>query len=202
MEENREESLQVFFWFFWKSFEVDWKALKMQKEESCKGKKKKEMMTMMKRMKKGAWGEEDPFPFFCFFFMLKKNTWKNFLKKLYHVRIPHPCTERTARPILKISSQYSARTRFWSCMHILVWVCALSFSYFWFIRARTGGRTINRCWAPNLQLLEDKFGIYALMEKKIGNSKKGTPKQFKVNFFLGAIIWIYMDDCMHFLFNS
>ena len=81
MEENREE--RHLFFKKKKSFEVDWKALKMQKEESCKGKKKKkEMMTMMKRMKKGAWGEEGEIRslFFVFLCWKKKHLEKNFLK--------------------------------------------------------------------------------------------------------------------------
>ncbi len=38
----------------------------MQKEENLQGKKKKEMMTMMKRMKKSPLGEEGEIR--CFFF--------------------------------------------------------------------------------------------------------------------------------------
>jgi hypothetical protein len=47
----------------------------MRNEESCKGKKKKEMMTIEKN-EEGRVGRRwrDPFPFFFCFFMLKKKT--------------------------------------------------------------------------------------------------------------------------------
>jgi hypothetical protein len=50
-------------------------------------------------------------------------------------------------------------------------VCALSFSYFWFIGARTDGRTDGQLIAaglPNLQLVEDKFFFAGKLQEILG----------------------------------